>query len=150
MLGSVILFDLMLEMYRIYDVVKQIMIRLGERGHTSTLSSPTASENFTILDTRGSFVRRYTSWNTLKLSTPTNVLYKIPYKHFGTNLLNFSHKKSQMSFTRKSILISGLTCIGEADPGLVVNINCQRPSIKSELVCNFPRFKKEKRKKKNY
>lgn len=27
------------------------------------------------------------------------------------------------------------TWIGEAVPGLVVNINCQRPSIKLELVC---------------
>jgi hypothetical protein len=43
---------------------------------TSTFNSPIASENLTILLTRGSLVpRNEISWKTLNASTPTNVLY---------------------------------------------------------------------------
>ena len=81
---------------------------IGERDRqTSTFSSPTASENLTMLDTRGSFVRRYTSWKTLNPSTPTNVLYNDTQKCHTKLQHNYKvkhHNKSQISLNWSQIM----------------------------------------------
>lgn len=112
--------------------------------NTSTFSSPIDSENFTTLITLGSSVLRYTSWKILKESTPTNVLCRqCEWRIKSVIYLYAVGLKIQKIIEingRLNIIFSGACCwyftwMGDADPGLVVNMSCQLPSIRLELVC---------------